>query len=219
MAANLRRTAALVLGLTLTVNVLNYLRDAVLVARSGASPASDAILPACSCHPPSAADAGGRHPAPAVVPIYLEMAGHSPSQARRLTWQVLLSVAVGLIPLAVLAVFLTPGAGQSALSRFRRRDPGADGAGAAPLLAWRGLPDPGRPDGQPAQRADHFVLPADAWPGQRLLALIVLWLWPAVSENWRWRWPWGWRCSCCCICPACGRRAAIPMPCPHPLTG
>ena len=46
MAANLRRTAALVLGLTLTVNALNYLRDAALAARFGASPASDAIFSA-----------------------------------------------------------------------------------------------------------------------------------------------------------------------------
>ena len=108
MAANLRRTAALVLGLTLTVNALNYLRDAALAARFGASPASDAIFSALLLPAILQQMLVAGTLAPAVVPVYLEMAGHSPSQARRLTWQVLLSVAVGLIPLAVLAVFLTP---------------------------------------------------------------------------------------------------------------
>ena len=108
MAANLRRTAALVLGLTLTVNALNYLRDAALAARFGASPASDAIFSALLLPAILQQMLVAGTLAPAVVPVYLEMAGHSPSQARRMTWQVLLSVAVGLIPLAVLAVFLTP---------------------------------------------------------------------------------------------------------------
>ena len=103
MAANLRRTAALVLGLTLTVNALNYLRDAALAARFGASPASDAIFSALLLPAILQQMLVAGTLAPAVVPVYLEMAGHSPSQARRLTWQVLLSVAVGLIPLAVLA--------------------------------------------------------------------------------------------------------------------
>ncbi|MGB4801561.1 MAG: lipid II flippase MurJ [Anaerolineae bacterium] len=181
MAANLRRTAALVLGLTLTVNALNYLRDAALAARFGASPASDAIF--CALLLPAILQqmlvAGTL--APAVVPVYLEMAGHSPSQARRLTWQVLLSVAVGLIPLAVLAVFLTP-------ALVNLLFPGFDAATqaltvqalrpfwpGAVCLILAGL------TGSLLNAADHFVLPA-LTPGLgSALALIVLWLWPAVS--------------------------------------
>lgn len=108
MAVSLRRATALVLGLTLTVNALNYLRDAALAARFGAGPASDAffsalLLPAILQQMLVAGTL-----APAVVPIYLELRRHSQARAWRLIWQVLLGVAAALIPLTALAVLLTP---------------------------------------------------------------------------------------------------------------
>lgn len=183
MAGNLRRTAALVLGLTLTVNALNYLRDAALAARFGASPASDAIFSALLLPAILQQMLVAGTLAPAVVPVYLEMAGHSPAQARRLTWQVLLSVAVGLIPLAVLAVFLTP-------ALVNLLFPGFDAATqaltvqalrpfwpGAVCLILAGL------TGSLLNAADHFVLPA-LTPGLgSALALMVLWLRPAVSVS------------------------------------
>ena len=108
MAVSLRRATALVLGLTLTVNVLNYLRDAALAARFGAGPASDALFSALLLPAILQQMLVAGTLAPAVVPIYLELRRYSPAQARRLIWQVLLGVAAALIPLAALAVLLTP---------------------------------------------------------------------------------------------------------------
>ena len=108
MALSLRRAAALVLGLTLTVNALNYLRDAALAARFGASPASDALFSALLLPAILQQMLVAGTLAPAVVPVYLEVRRTSQTRAWRLIWQALLGVAVGLIPVAALAVWLAP---------------------------------------------------------------------------------------------------------------
>lgn len=108
MMLSLRRAAALVLGLTLTVNALNYLRDAALAARFGASPASDALFSALLLPAILQQMLVAGTLAPAVVPVYLEVRRTSQARAWRLIWQALLGVAGGLIPLAALAVWQAP---------------------------------------------------------------------------------------------------------------
>jgi putative peptidoglycan lipid II flippase len=108
MTLSLRRAAALVLGLTLTVNALNYLRDAALAARFGASPASDALFSALLLPAILQQMLVAGTLAPAVVPVYLEVRRTSQARAWRLIWQALFGVAVALIPLAALAVWQTP---------------------------------------------------------------------------------------------------------------
>ena len=108
MTLSLRRAAALVLGLTLTVNALNYLRDAALAARFGASPTSDALFSALLLPAILQQMLVAGTLAPAVVPVYLEVRRTSQARAWRLIWQALLGVAGGLIPLAALAVWQAP---------------------------------------------------------------------------------------------------------------
>ncbi len=108
MTLSLRRAAALVLGLTLTVNVLNYLRDAALAARFGASPASDALFSALLLPAILQQMLVAGTLAPAVVPVYLEVRRTSQARAWRLIWQALFGVAAALIPLAALAVWQAP---------------------------------------------------------------------------------------------------------------
>lgn len=189
MAANLRRSgkgaqvapAALVMGLTLVVNALNYLRDASLAARFGAGLAGDAMFSALLLPALLQQMLAAGTLAPAVVPVYLELAGRSPTQARRLIWQVLLSVAVGLIPLAGLAMIFTPALVSQLFPGFGPATQEMTGQAlrfmwpGAVCLVLAGL------TGSLLNAHDHFILPAITPGLGSALALVVLWLRPTVS--------------------------------------
>ncbi len=108
VTARLRRTTVLVLTLTAVVNALNYLRDAALAARFGASPASDALfsvllLPALLQQMVVAGVL-----TPAVLPVYLELRQRDAAQAWRLIWQTLGGAALTLTLLTLIALAFAP---------------------------------------------------------------------------------------------------------------